>query len=116
MYACLHIIPALAGDAEALFQLALQFSPAVERTAADTVVFSITPLRRLMGPPHQVAAEICRLGNERNLQARLAIAAQPDTAILLARHYPGVTFVKAGEERFQLAPIPLTIFGGLLQN
>jgi protein ImuB len=115
MYACLHI-PAPAGDEEALFQLALQFSPAVERTAAGTVVFSITPLRRLMGPPQQVAAEICRLGNERNLQARLAIAAQPDTAILLARHYPGVTFAMGGEERFQLAPIPLTIFWGLVQN
>ena len=115
MYACLHI-PAPVGDEGALFQLALQFSPAVERTAAGTVVFSITPLRRLMGPPHQVAAEICRLGNERNLQARLAIAAQPDTAILLARHYPGVTFAMAGEESFQLAPIPLTTFGGLLQN
>lgn len=115
MYACLHI-PALAGDEEALFQLALQFSPAVERTASDTVVFSITPLRRLMGPPQQVAAEICRLGNERKLQARLAIAAQPDTSILLARHYPGVTFAMAGEERSRLAPIPLTTFWGLVRN
>ena len=96
--------------------MALQFSPAVERTAAGTVVFSITPLRRLMGPPQQVAAEICRIGNERNLQARLAIAAQPDTAILLARHYPGVTFAMAAEERFQIAPIPLTTFWGLVQN
>jgi protein ImuB len=115
MYACLHI-PAPVVDTESLFQLGLQFSPAVERTATDTVVFSITPLRRLMGPPQQVAAEICRLGNERNLQAHLAIAAQPDTSILLARHYPGVTFAKAGEERFQLAPIPLATFWCLVQN
>ena len=123
MYACLHMPESSAGtaashdaNADALWQLALQFSPAVEITAADTVVFSITPLRRLMGTPHQVAAEICRLGNERKLEARLAIAAQPDTAILLARHYTGVTFALPGEESFLLSPIPLTAFWGLVQN
>lgn len=127
MYACLHIpeldaLPAASlpvshsQSSKALHQLALQFSPAVEVTSAGTVAFSITPLRRLMGPPRQVAAEICRLGNERKLQARLAMAAQPDTAILLARHYPGVTFAMAGEEGLLLAPISLTAFWGLAQN
>ncbi len=107
MYACLSI-PGVAGAAEALFQLARQFSPSVERTSSDTVVFSIAPLRRLMGSPHQIAYELCRQGDERKLRAQLAMASNPDTAVLLARHYTGVTLVTPGEEYLKLAPIPLS--------
>lgn len=93
---------------EDLLQLGHEFSPAVERTAPDTIVFSISPLRKLIGSPHQIASEICRLGYERKLQANLAIASNPDTAILLARNLVGVTLVTPGEERLKLAPLPLT--------
>lgn len=110
MYACLHV-PAVASQATTLTaelqQLALQFSPLVETTSANTVMFCITPLRRLIGSPHQIASEICRYGYERNLRANLAIASNPDAAALLACHYTGVTLVTPGEERFQIAPIPL---------
>ncbi|MDQ6733336.1 MAG: hypothetical protein M3Z35_04340, partial [Nitrospirota bacterium] len=91
-----------------LLHLALEFSPAVEKTSNDTVVFSIDPLRRLIGSPHQIASEICRLGYERNLKANLAIASNPDTAILLARSFAGVILVTPGEESFKLGPLPLT--------
>lgn len=106
MYACLSI-PGMAGAGEALFQLAQQFSPSVERTSCDAVVFSITPLRRLMGSPHQIASELCRQGDELKLHAQLAMASNPDTAVLLARYYTGVTLVTPGEEYLKLAPIPL---------
>jgi protein ImuB len=86
----------------------LEFSPSVEKTSNDTVVFSIAALRKLIGSPHQIASEICRLGYERNLKANLAIAANPDTAILLARNCAGVILVTPGEESFKLAPLPLT--------
>ncbi len=106
MYACLHLPrPAPAG---ALVALALEFSPVVEETAADTIVFSIAGLRRLLGSPHQIASEISRSGHERKLEANLAIAANIDTAVLLARHSPGVTLAGPGEERGRLAAIPLT--------
>jgi protein ImuB len=111
MYACLTIPNGergVAGAGEALFQLARQFSPSVEQTSPDTVVFSITPLRRLMGSPHQIASELCRQGDERKLRAQLAIASNPDTAVLLARYYTGVTLVTPGEEYLRLAPIPLS--------
>src|SRR5271165_1700677 len=110
MYACLHVPDAVSQITTAgadLQHLAMQFSPLVEITSADTVMFYITPLRRLIGSPHQIAAEICRYGYERNLRANLAIASNPDTAVLLARHYPGVTLVTPGEEHFHIAPIPL---------
>jgi protein ImuB len=107
MYACLHI-PATNACGEELLHLALEFSPAVEKTSNDTVVFSIAPLRKLIGSPHQIASEICRLGYERNLKANLAIASNPDTAILLARNFAGVILVTPGEESLKLAPLPLT--------
>ncbi len=110
MYACLHV-PGTASQAVTpaadLQQLALQFSPLVEMTSADTAMFCITPLRRLIGSPHQIASEICRYGYERNLHANLAIASNPDAAALLACHYSGVTLVTPGEEHFHIAPIPL---------
>lgn len=106
MYACLHLSPQ--SEPGQLLNLALQFSPAVEQTTPDTVVFSISPLRKLIGPPHQIASEICRYGYERKMQANLAVAANPDTAVLLACHFAGVTLTTPGEEKFKIAPLPLT--------
>ncbi|MGI8960975.1 MAG: hypothetical protein ACR2IV_14670, partial [Bryobacteraceae bacterium] len=71
MYACLHM-PVANACGEELLHLALEFSPTVENTSNDTVVFSIDALRKLIGSPHQIASEICRLGYERNLKANLA--------------------------------------------
>ncbi len=106
MYACLHY--ALCKDPDSLYELALQFSPAVEQTIPGTVLFSITPLRKLIGSPHQIASEISRAGYERKMQANLAIASNPDAAILLATNFAGVTMVTPGEERLKLGSIPLT--------
>ncbi len=106
MYACLHIPGPYVFDNE-LLDLALQFCPVVEQTSHNTVVFSIAPLRKLIGSPHQIASEICHLGYERKLQANLALASNPDSAILLARNCTGVTLVTPGEEKFKLASVPL---------
>jgi protein ImuB len=108
LYACLHIAgPCGAEEEGLLMDLGLEFSPEVEQTSSSTIVFSILPLRKLIGSPHQIASEICRAGYERKLQANLAIASNPDAAILLARHFQGVTLVTPGEERLKLAPITL---------
>src|SRR5947209_7593231 len=106
LYATLYTL--VESPADSLLQLGHDFSPAVEQTTPDTIVFSIAPLRKLIGSPHQIASEICRFGHERKLQANLAIASNPDTAILLARNLIGVTLVTPGEERLKLAPLPLT--------
>jgi protein ImuB len=105
MYACIYLRER--GSSQELLALALDFSPVVEQVSAHAVVFPIAALRTLLGSPHQIAAEISRLGHARKLEANLAIAAHPDTAILLARNCSGVTLAFAGEERFKLAAIPL---------
>lgn len=103
MYACLY----RPGATEALAELAATFSPEVEVTAPGTVVFSIRGLRRLIGPPHEIAAEVARRGVERGLVADLAIAGDPDSAVLAAMNFPGVTVVPLGKEAEYLGKIPL---------
>ncbi len=103
MYACLY----QPGAIEALVELADSFSPEVEITAPGTVVFSIEGLGRLIGPPQEVAAEIARRGAERGLTANLAIAATPDSAVLAATNFRGVTMVPPGREAACLGAIPL---------
>src|SRR5580658_5295676 len=101
MFACIH---SAHGN---LFALASSFSPAVERTSPGTVVFSIAGLGRLIGMPHQIAAEIGRCGAAMGIQASLAIAANPDTAVLIARNKPGVTIVPPGQESRALGAFPI---------
>jgi protein ImuB len=112
MYACLHL-PASAGGSsrcEDLLHLALEFSPVAEQTSDDTIVFSISALEKLFGTPHRLASEISRYGYERKLNANLAIAANPDTAILVARYCSGVTFVAPGREPDRLGSFVLSEF------
>jgi protein ImuB len=105
MYACLY--SADQASAAQLQEIARRFSPHVEQTSETTAVFSITPLRKLIGSPYEIASEISRAGYESKLQANLAIASNPDSAILLARHFSGVTLVTPGEERLKLGSLPL---------
>jgi protein ImuB len=82
MFACIH------GSAADLSQIAADFSPWFEQTAPDTVVFSIDPLRRLYGTPHQIGQAIAqRAGGS----VHIAIAETADAAILAARNFPGLT-------------------------
>jgi protein ImuB len=82
MFACIH------GSAADLSKIAADFSPWFEQTAPDTVVFSIDPLKRLYGTPHQIGQAIAqRAGGS----VHIAIAETADTAILAARNFPGIT-------------------------
>ena len=110
MFACLYN-PSASNCLEALRKVSHQFSHEVEAASEDTVLFDITPLRRMLGPPHQIASEICRCGYEQDLDANLAIAGNPDSAILLARNRAGVTLATSGQERFELAKLPLSSLG-----
>lgn len=101
MFACVH---SPKGD---LFALAGFFSPVIEQTSPDTVVFSVAGLERLIGTPHQIAAEICRQGDAMGIQGSLAIAHNPDTAVLIARNIPGVSIVPPGEEADCLGDLPV---------
>jgi len=110
MYACLH--QSGGPDATGIMELARAFSPAIEISGERTVLFSIAGLGRLMGSLDQIASEIARRGAERDIVANLAIAANPDTALLAATHLPGVTLIPPGKEaeclgRLRLEQLPM---------
>ena len=89
MFACIH------GEGN-LTALAFEFSPLVERTAADTVTFDASGLDRLFGLPQEVAAAIMRRAAERRLEIRLALAANPDAAVCAARGFSGAHVIPRG--------------------
>jgi protein ImuB len=101
------VFACLSGDSPRLAELAAQFSPLVENTGPDTVVFSIAGLGSLIGDAHQIASAIARQGAAMGLAANLAIAPNPSAAILAARNLPGTTILVPGQEAHSLAPIPI---------
>jgi protein ImuB len=105
MFACLHA----PGNLPLLVECAGYFSPFIEETADDTVVFDIRGLRLIYGTPEQIARAIER---RMGLKANLAIATNPDAAIHAARGIAGVTVIAPGREAAMLAPLPLYLLGG----
>src|SRR5262249_10245993 len=91
MFACLHA----PGNLPLLLECAGHFSPLIEETSPDTVVFDVRGLGRIFGPPEQIAIAIER---RVGIDASLALAANPDAAVHAARGFRGVTILPPGEE------------------
>ena len=91
MYVCLHA----PGNLPLLLECAAAFSPRMEETSADTVVFDARGLELLYCPPEQLVREVeRRIG----IPAHIAIAANPDAAVHAARGFRGVTVIPRGRE------------------
>jgi protein ImuB len=98
-----------------LLALASSFSPLVEDTAPGMVIFSIVGLGRLIGTPQEIAATIARRGAEAGIQANLAISADPDTAMLAARHFRGITLIPPDREAHRLGTLPVHVLPAELE-
>ena len=96
MFACIH------GPSADLPQIAAAFSPWFEQTAPDTVVFSIDPLKRLYGTPHQIGQAIARAAPHTNI----AIAETADAAVLAAHNFTGLT-VAPNMSDLDVASLPI---------
>lgn len=105
MFACLHA----PGNAALLVECARHFSPLIEETSPDTVVFDVDGLNRLYGSYEHIATEIVR---RVGIEVRLAIATNPDAAVHAARGIAGATVVAPGREAAALARLPLYLLGG----
>lgn len=102
MFACLH------GNGN-LTALAAEFSPMVERTAADTVTLDASGLERLFGFPQDVAAAMARRAAEAGVKANIALASNPDAAICAARGFAGISIIPYGDEAKYLGDLPLSL-------
>jgi protein ImuB len=104
MFACLHA----PGNLPLAIECARGFSPHIEETPPDTVIFDVRGLESLHGPPAMLAREIeRRIG----VPASIAIAANPDAALHAAHGIRGVTVIAPGGEAAVLAPLPMNLLG-----
>ncbi len=93
----------------ALLDAAQSFSPLLEDTAMDTILLDLTGSESLFGPPPILAGKIARLLTQFALEGRVALASNPDTALLAARGFPGVTVIPHGKEAERLGPLSVEV-------
>ncbi|MGC2323717.1 MAG: DNA polymerase Y family protein [Terriglobales bacterium] len=93
----------------ALLDCAQAFSPRVEATAPDTVVLDVAGMERLFGPPPRLAQDFEQRARELGLETNVAVAANPDAAILAARGFAGVTVIPPGKQAERLGSLAVDV-------
>jgi protein ImuB len=93
----------------ALLDCAQSFSPRVEDTAFDTIVLDVSGLEKLFGPVSKFSRDIAQRASDLGMEANLAIASNPDAAVLAARGFSGVTVISGGREAEHLASLPVEV-------
>lgn len=93
----------------ALLDCAQSFSPWVEDTACDTVLLDLFGTESLLGPLFEIARGLHHRAADLGLEAQVAVAANPDAAILAARGFSGVTVIPAAQEASCLGPLPIRL-------
>ena len=89
----------------ALLECASAFSPRVESTCPGTVILDLAGTEKLLGAPEVAACKMSVSARKIGLHLRIAVAANPDTAMHVGRGFSGITIVPVGEEAKTLAPL-----------
>jgi protein ImuB len=111
LYACVQNRTTQAD--RSLIELVSNFSSLIEETTPDTVVLDVTGSESLFGPPEQLSEDILVYLTRNGLDASIAVASNPDAAILAARNLPGITILDSTEYR-RLSKLPLTALDPIL--
>src|ERR1700681_657067 len=93
----------------ALLDCAQSFSPEVEDASPDTVLLNLAGLEPLLGPPPKIARVLAQRVSRMGLEANIAVAANPNAALLAARGFPGVTLIPEGREAERLGDLPVEV-------
>ena len=93
----------------ALIDLGFSFSPRLEDVAADTIILDLAGLEQLLGSPREIAGRMAQRASELDLRTNVAIASNPEAALLAARGFAGITLISPGEERERLGCLPLEV-------
>ena len=92
-----------------LLECAGIFSPRVESTGPGTVILDLTGTEKLFGSYEKISCKIAVAARQIGFHLRIAIAANPDTALYAARGFAGITIVPPGREADSLAPLGVEI-------
>jgi protein ImuB len=93
----------------ALLDVAFSFSPRVEDTADDRLLLDLGGLERLHGSVANMARELASRVSALGLEANIAVAANPDSAMHAACGFTGTTVIARGEEMRRLGVLPLHV-------
>ncbi len=93
----------------ALLDCAQSFSPEVEDASPGIVLLNLAGLEPLFGPPPKIACDLALRVSQMGLKANIAVAANPDAALLAARGFPGVTLIPEGREAERLGDLPVDV-------
>ncbi len=93
----------------ALLDCAQSFSPRVEDAGCDTVLLDLAGLEPLFGPLPKIARDVARRASDLGLEANVAVASNPDTAVLAALGFSGVLVIPQEREAEQLGNLPLEV-------
>jgi protein ImuB len=92
-----------------LLDCAQSFSPRVEDAAADTAILDLAGMESLFGKLPEIACNLFRRAADLGLDANVAIASNPDAAVLAARGFSGVTVIPLGQEAEFLGSLPVEV-------
>jgi len=109
LFCCLVCDPSSAAHHDALEIIGREYSPRVESYGRDAVVFDVSGLDRVLGPPSVIAREIRQRADGLGLVVHLAMAATTTAAWLLAQSRQGTLIVPPGQEPYALSALPLEI-------
>jgi len=101
----------------ALLDCAQSFSPCVEDAACDTALLDLAGMESLLGSLPEISRAIHHRAAALGLEANVAVASNPDAAVLAARGLcgagalarAGVTVIPPGKEAEQLGPLPVEV-------
>ena len=93
----------------ALLDCAQSFSPRVEDAGCDSVLLDLAGMEPLFGPLPKIARDVARRASDLGLEVNVALASNPDTAVLAAHGFSGVIVIPEGKEAEQLGNLPLEV-------
>jgi protein ImuB len=101
-------------DSEHAAQIALvncgnSFSPRVESTCPGTVILDLSGTEKLFGNSEHIACKVSATAAEQGFDLRVAVAANPDTAMYAARGFAGITIIPTHHEAECLASLDVGI-------
>ena len=81
----------------------------MEDTAPGIVLLNLAGLEPLLGPLPTIARDLAQRVSQMGLEANVAVAVNPDAALLAARGFPGITLIPEGREAQQLGDLPVDV-------
>jgi protein ImuB len=93
----------------ALLDCAQSFSPEIEDTSTGTALLNLDGLEPLLGPLSKITCNLAQRATEIGFEANIAVASNPDAALLAAHGFPGVTLIPEAEEAKRLGDLPVDV-------